>query len=442
MTSQSNPRRCILILLDGLADRAWPQLGGLTPLAAARTPNLDRLAAAGSCGHFHALAPGAALASEAAHFFMLGYPPAQFPGRAIFEALGQGLEPAPGDLALMAHLAEMEISDRRLILRRKRPPAGAEEIAALAAAVASFESPEGSVRFHPGRGTTGIIMLSGKLSAHITDSDPMLTGRPLLSVRPWAEADQDLAARRTAKLLNEYLLHAHRTLAAHPINAQRAAQGQAPINGVTTQRAGQAAPLEGLRERWGLRAITLCSAPVYAGLFAYLGAASSLLPEGEDPSQDLAGKVELALGHLARYDLVHVHSKAPDEAAHSKDPQAKKEAIESLDQGLAGLLKALESDPDLLVVITGDHATPSGGPLIHAGEPSPLCLAGAGVWRDAVQSLDEVACAAGALGLLRGAELMSMIVNYLDRAKLWGLRDEPRDLPYYPSRRAKPLEIV
>jgi len=34
---------------------------------------------------------------------------------------------------------------------------------------------------------------------------------------------------------------------------------------------------------------------------------------------------------------------------------------------------------------------------------------------------------------LRGVELMQCIINYMDRAKLAGLRDTPEDLPYYPG---------
>ena len=37
--------RVLLIIFDGLADRPAPELDGKTPLEAARTPNLDRLAA-------------------------------------------------------------------------------------------------------------------------------------------------------------------------------------------------------------------------------------------------------------------------------------------------------------------------------------------------------------------------------------------------------------
>ena len=43
-------RRCVVLILDGLGDRPIPALGGRTPLEAARTPRLDRLAATGRCG--------------------------------------------------------------------------------------------------------------------------------------------------------------------------------------------------------------------------------------------------------------------------------------------------------------------------------------------------------------------------------------------------------
>ncbi|MCK5303500.1 MAG: phosphoglycerate mutase, partial [Candidatus Thorarchaeota archaeon] len=43
-------RTAILVVLDGLGDRPVIKLGGLTPLQAAKTPNLDQLAAEGQTG--------------------------------------------------------------------------------------------------------------------------------------------------------------------------------------------------------------------------------------------------------------------------------------------------------------------------------------------------------------------------------------------------------
>src|SRR5918995_3384053 len=80
----------VVVLLDGLGDRAHDVLGGRTGIEAARTPTLDALCARGSCGVLYAIGPGRAPSSEVAHWSILGYHPDEFPGRAVFEAVGRG----------------------------------------------------------------------------------------------------------------------------------------------------------------------------------------------------------------------------------------------------------------------------------------------------------------------------------------------------------------
>ena len=441
MSDPAHANHCLLILLDGLADQAHPELGGLTPLAAAPTPNLDRLAAAGSCGMHHALAPGAALSSEAAHFAMMGYDLAEFPGRALFEALGQGLVPGPDEVVVMARLMSVERDGDALRIIKRKPAVPAEELETLCAPIASFGGPEGSLAFHPAKGAWGVLVMRGGLSDAVTDSDPLYEDRPLLAVRPWAEMADDLAARRTARLLNAYLLNAHLRLSDLPLNFSRQRMGRLPVNAVATQRAGRARAIEPMGRRWGLKVKSISSSGIYAGLFKYIGGKGQVVDYLDDPGRDLAAKLDLALEQLDGLDLIHVHSKAPDEAAHAKDPKAKRDAIAALDAGLGPFLKRLADRPDILVAVTGDHATPAAGPMIHSGQPSPLILHGPGCWRDRVEAFSEVDCAAGCLGLLRGRELMLTIINAMGRAKLWGLRDVPQDRPYYPAPGVEPLTL-
>src|SRR5262249_20260241 len=80
----------VVLLLDGLADRAHDVLKGRTGNEAARTPNLDRLVAQGSCGILYAVGPGRAPSSEVAHWSMLGYRPDEVPGGAVSTAPGGG----------------------------------------------------------------------------------------------------------------------------------------------------------------------------------------------------------------------------------------------------------------------------------------------------------------------------------------------------------------
>ena len=430
-------RKCILVLLDGLADRAQASLGGLTPLQAAATPNLDRLAGEGACGYFHALAPGQALSSEAAHFFMMGYTPEEFPGRGYLEAVGAELDFGQNDILLLAHLARCRPQDGRLVLREKKPSLAENEVEELFRAVYSYEGPEGTARLERTKGSSGVLILSGgALAASITDSDPMYPGLPLMEPLPWEGSESDPAALCSCALLMAYLRWAYARLAAHPLNAE----ATAPVNAVISQRAGRTPRLSTLEQRWGLRALSISSAPIYRGVFRALGAQAMVTPEASDPGRDLAVKLALAGERLEEFDLIHVHSKAPDEAGHKKDPALKRQVIAALDAGLGQGLEAL-AGRDILLVVTGDHATACSGNMVHSGEPSPLLLWGPGVWRDQATAFSETRCAQGALGLLKGPELIHTILNGLDRGKLWGLRDNPRDLPYYPAtRRALSLE--
>jgi len=429
-------RRCLLILLDGLADRSQAALGGQTPLQAARTPVLDRLASQGACGYFHALSPGRALSSEAAHFFMMGYSPAEFPGRGYLEALGEGMALEPGEVALLAHLARCRRQGDELVLLEKKPPLPETEAAELFAAVEFFDCEFGRARFQRTKGSSGVLVLGGsELSCRITDSDPMFPGLPLMEPLPWAGAEGDANALAACRLLKSYLAWAHATLAGRAGDASP----QGPVNAVITQRAGQARALPSLAQRWGVKVLSISSAPIYRGVFQALGAEAVVVPEEADPGRDLEAKLALAQKRGGQFDLIHVHSKAPDEAGHRKDPALKRAVIESLDAGLGRALEGLDLAETMLVV-TGDHATACSGDMVHSGEPSPLLLWGPGVWRDQARDFSEVACSQGALGLLRGPELMHTVLSGLDRGKLWGLRDNPSDLPYYPAAR-QPLKL-
>lgn len=435
MGDPSHRHKCLLILLDGLADRTWPVLGGETPLQHAAAPNLDALAGAGCCGLWHASRCGQALPSEEAHFRLMGYGPEEFPGRGWLEALGFEVAVEPGQVALLAHLALVEPGPEGWLLLERRPRLEPGQSRELLAAAAEWQGLGGEARLSQTKGSSGILVLSHPegLSPRVTDSDPLEPGGPVLEPLAWAEAAGEGAAARTCRLLAAYLAHAHGVLAAHPINRERAKAGLAPVNAIVTQRAGAPRELPGLERRWGLRVLSLSSAPIYRGVFQALGARAELVPEGPDPARDMAAKLALALERLDDFDLVHLHSKAPDEAAHAGDAVAKAAAIAALDAGLAGLAPAMAERPELVALVTGDHATPSGGRMIHSGEPSPVILAGPGVWRDKVRVFSEVECAAGALGLLRGRELMLTLLSALDRGKLHGLRDRPEDLPYYPA---------
>ena len=95
----------IIILGDGMADEPCEALGGLTPLEAADTPALDRLAALGKTGLLHTVPEGFQPGSEIAHLSLLGYNlPDVFEGRGTLEAASMGIDIAPGEMAMRCNL--------------------------------------------------------------------------------------------------------------------------------------------------------------------------------------------------------------------------------------------------------------------------------------------------------------------------------------------------
>ena len=191
------------------------------------------------------------------------------------------------------------------------------------------------------------------------------------------------------------------------------------------------------KEKWGLKGLSISSGAVYHGLCSLLTIDVEKVKQIENPEEDLLARLKRAKA-AAEYDFIHVHTKTPDQAAHTKDPQNKKTTIESLDRALGYAINEITTDGTILFVITADHSTASTGTMIHSGETVPLTMIGKYTRRDDVSQFNEVSCAGGALGPVRGKELMYLILNFLDSGKLWGLMDSPVNQPFSPGN-YKPL---
>lgn len=437
------PSKCLVVLLDGLGDRSHAALAGQTPLQAAATPTLDALAAGGGNGLYHAGLVGQAMPSELAHHLLFGFPASTFPGRGLLEAIGADIDlgpgPGPGDGAVfMARLVAASSEEGALRLVCDTPaPAVPEETNALAAAIPVVRHEGLELAYHHIAGLHGVLVVRSlgnetTPSPDVTDVNPIRDGAMLIAPRPLTDAREPQAARQTAAALQHGLARIHRVLDDHPVNRQRRERGLAPLNFLATQRGGQHQPLAGFGQRYGLRAACIASGTMFRGLARHLGMEFIAGHTDDDPGVELAARLEQARDALRTCDFVHLHTKRPDVAAHTKDCEHKRDVIAALDAG-AGPLLELARDPELLVVVTADHSTPSSGGLIHSGEPVPVLLHGEGVRRDRVERFDEVVAATGCLGLLRGSELMLMVLNHLDRARLVGLRDTPDDFAAAPA---------
>ncbi|MBI3757915.1 MAG: 2,3-bisphosphoglycerate-independent phosphoglycerate mutase [Deltaproteobacteria bacterium] len=427
----------LLIILDGLADRPQAVLGGKTPLEAAHTPHLDRLAELGTNGLFVPLSPGIPLESEFSHFLLFGYLPEQFPGRAAFEAIGRGFTVPPDAVVLLASFATTTIVDgkirRETILWEEERSQDESDCQTLCDVIAAFASRGIHFALQSCGRCEAILTLSGNPSRYVSDVDPFYNEAYVARAVPLAEAPDPENAERTAAALNEYLLWAQGCLSAHPVNRRRQTQGFPPVNFLLTKWAAAPPEVPSFQEQNGLRAASVENYPLYLGIARICGMTPVTVTRRETVAEDFCEKL-LAAEQLFQqgYEFVHLHAKGPDVAAHRKDPLGKKAAIEAIDSALGPLVRQVESGADSLVVITGDHATPSSGPLIHSGEAVPVLIAGGpNVLVDDVAEFHERAAIRGGLGRVHGTDLMPLMLNLTDRIRLHGVRHQRQARPYW-----------
>ena len=414
--------KVILIVLDGLGDRTYEVLGHRTPLAAAATPNLDKLARMGANGSYHAGVPGQCLPSENAHFLMFGYDMAAFPGRGFLESAGFGVPCGDKDVAILAHLCRVRFSGGipHLEYGRDEITGTRDELAPLYERLTPYETNGAVLELHHTRRNEAILVARGNVSPDISDSDPIYTHAPVGRIVPLAESTDPLLAKKTADYMNQYLAWCCRRLK----GVKAAGKSKDPAvrgNFLVTQRAGRRVDQQLFSDKWGFSPAMIASGGLFKGIAMTLGFDFSEAADTGAPGGDLAERIRMALDDEA-HDFVHVHTKVPDEVSHNGTPELKTEVIAALDGGFAGLLKVLGKREDLLAVITADHSTPACSGLVHSGETVPVIMAGTAIRRDRVDRFDEIAAVTGSLGFLRGAELMHMVLNCTDRAILEGLR--------------------
>ena len=430
--------RCILVILDGLGDRGQDCFDGKTPLYSAYTPHLDYLASLGMNGLYHTLMQGVPMSSETAHFIIFGYELQEFPGRGYIEAKGKGIPVQDQDVALLSHLCCVGQQHGSLILKWGRPDILYEEAQELKKTIEFFEMDAIKIQFISSHGIDGFIVMNGEVSEKITDSDPIYEGRAIAEILP-TEQHVSSSSIKTADVLNAYLRQCYERLSGHPINRDRISRNLPPVNALVTQRAGKYRQLVPFSEKWGLRGLSISSGGIYWGLCEELGMEIIKVKDTGNIEEDLKYRLRLAKD-AGDYEFIHVHTKMPDEAGHSKNPWYKKEVIEAIDRAMAVAVNEIIPDREVLLVVTADHSTASSGSMIHTGETVPLTMVGKYVRRDEVGYFNEIACARGSLSMMRGKELMHMVLNFLDRAKMQGLMDTPVDQPYYPGE-YKPLVI-
>jgi 2,3-bisphosphoglycerate-independent phosphoglycerate mutase len=388
------------LIADGMGDRPLEELGGRTPLQAAPTPNMDRLAAGGLVGTVSTIPDGQPPGSDIANMALLGYDPDVFhTGRGPIEAAAQGLELAEDDLVWRCNLVTVSefTPDGVMLDYAGGHPDPAQATRLMLALQEKLGG--GGLDFVPGVSYRHLLLQKGggqTPEAHL----PVRPPHDILE-RPIAP---DLEAFDAADHLWRLVRRAHAFLSGNPDNPTRA-------NAVWPWGQGAPLALPSFAERFGLRGGVVTAVDLVRGLgraagleVLHVGGATGLL------DTDYAGKVQAALDFLEHGDFVFLHVEAPDECGHAGNAADKVEAIRRFDELVVGpMTEALGESCAFLVGC--DHLTPI-ELRTHTSDPVPFLLAYPGLeTRSGVESFSEKTASLTGLDPGPGHGLMSWVLE-------------------------------
>lgn len=412
MAANSDNLPALLLIADGLGDRRVPELDGRTPLEAAKTPTLDRLAAEGESGLMDPIGVGIRGGSDTGHLALLGYNPYEYyPGRGPFEALGIGMDVQPGDIAFRCNFTTV---DDDLVVTDRRAGRISEGTTELAAALNGMQIEDVTFFFKESIAHRAALVMRGpNLGAKVSETDPHETGKKI-----WEAKGEDEASERTARLLNAFTLKSYELLNNHPVNVQRREQGLPPANIALARGAGMSPHIPAFNPRYGVSSACIVEVGLVKGLGSYLGM-DVVDVEGSTASLDTdteaIGNAVIAALHQHTFVLCNV--KGPDVAGHDCNAQGKVEIIEKIDRMVEQIVQA--TGGKLILAFTGDHSTPvTYGD--HTGEPCPILFWGPTVRRDTVTSFGETAVTTGGVGRIRGLDIMNILTSYMGIQEKFG----------------------
>lgn len=387
-----------IVIPDGAADEGLAELGGRTPLAAARTPGMDGLARDGELGRSRNVPDRFLPASDVATLSLFGYDPEVcYTGRAPLEAAARGIALGAGDWAVRCNL--MTIEDGRLTDFTAGHVSSAEG-ARLMADLGSALGDEG-IEFVAGVSYRNLLILRG--GDRLGDD---LTTTPPHDVPDQLAADHHPRGTGSAFLL-DLMRRGAEILRDHEVNRARSAAGKRPANAIWLWGQGRAPTLESFERARGLRGALVTAVDLVRGVGALAGWERIEVPTATGYlDTDYAGKGRAAIAALERFDIVCVHVEAPDEASHEGRADAKVEAIERIDAEIVVPLRAaLEARGPYRMLVSPDHST-----LIrtraHDRAPVPWAMAGSGIAGCGLPYDEVSASGAGRPFLARGHELM------------------------------------
>ena len=416
--ADNNHVKIVYVLLDGVGDLPHPDLDGKTPLEAAVTTNMDRLAKNGVMGQVISVGKGIAPESDIAVFNMLGYKfqHSDYVGRGVIEAIGIGVDFKDGDLALRGNFATLDNEERIIDRRAGRTIErdDAEKISKEIENEIKFSNANTSVVVAPTIGHRIIVRLRDDkpLSSEITNTDPAYARvdgmgiakavSDFMRIEKCIPMEQTEDASNAAKLVNEFTEQSLEIMKKSDVNKQRSQKNKKLLNSILLRDAGNKYPnVKPINELHAINFSCIVDMPVEVGISNIL----EMKMFNAGGLTDYEEKAKVAAQAMQTENAIYVHLKGPDEFGHDGDAVGKMKNIEEIDKRFFGTLLDNIDVTKIAVMISADHSTPCINKG-HSDDPVPLLISGNMITNDDSQRFTEEEGRKGAIGLIEGAQVV------------------------------------
>lgn len=399
----------VLVIPDGVADEAQPELTGLTPLQAARIPHMDEVARLGLVGQTDNVPASMPSGSDVGTMSLFGYSPLEFhTGRAPLEAAAQGIELHEGDWAIRCNLVNMTDGRMTSFTAGQYPNEMARELITL---LQKGQCGDSHWKFHPGVSYRNLLLYRSRgIEAPFskqTESTPPhdITDQLVSDHLPKGPGSEELL--RLMEQSREILANAEP-------NIRRRTAGELAATQIWLWGLGQRPAFRSFVDRYGIRGAVITAVDLLRGIGRLIGwevvevaGATGYL------DTDYAAKGRAAIATLTRPDIdfVVVHVEATDEASHEGHVHEKVRAVENIDQHIVGPVHDwLKSQGEYRLLICPDHPTFL-RTRTHSHGFCPFAMCGSGILPDSAKTYSEVTAAESPLALPNGWDLMGRFIQ-------------------------------
>ena len=395
----------IVVLGDGMADEPIGELGGRTPLQAARTPVMDTMAKVSEQGIAYTVPKNLPAGSDVANLAMLGYDPQKYySGRSPLEALSIGVDMKDTDIALRCNivtLSEDETYEEKTIIDHSSGEITTEEARVLIDAVKK-ELETDEFQYYPGVSYRHLTIWDHGETVELTPPHDIL-GKRIGEYLP------------EETKLREMMEKSFDILDRHPINEKRREMGLNPANSIWFWGAGTRPALDDFEEKTGKKGAMVSAVDLLKGIAV---GTHMLNLDGEGATGGLdtnyKGKAMAAVDSLTKdgADVVYIHVEAPDEMGHQGSVENKVKAIEFLDDQVIRVVaeELKKRGEDFRMLIGPDHPTPI-SIRTHSKDPIPFMIYDSTKEMKGQKEYSEEAAKSTGLVLEHGHDLMGRLLQ-------------------------------